>query len=144
MALQSKEIIAAIKRDYPQPYNAVTIKNCSDLDIEGRVKRGHQYIIGVTQRDPMQAACERYQYAIREKLKSIGFECAFSAWSFQDDELDDAITTLKELSKCFDARLDDDRMVRKLNIGKPKGEMYFVVVTIVFIPMTSVSSQEDL
>ena len=144
MALQSGEIIKVIEKEYPQTDNSVTIKNCSDLDIESQVRQGHQYIIGVAHRDPMQAGCEHYQNAMRQKLASYGLQCAFSPWSFEDDELDGVITTLKELSKYFDANLDVDRMIRKLNIGKPKGEMYFIVITIVLIPIISILTEEDI
>lgn len=143
MPVTSKEIITAIEKDFPQTDNAVTIKNCSDLDLEARVQNGHQYLIGVAHRDPMQAACERYQYGMRERLNQLGLQCAFSAWSFDDDDLGATKQTLKELSEYFDANIDVDRMIGKLNIGRPKGEMYFIVITIVIIPLISIDQAAD-
>jgi hypothetical protein len=140
MAITSKEIITSIEKDYPQTDNSIVIKNCSDLDIEGHIRYAHHYLIGVTGRDPMAASIRHYEYAMESKLKEAYLGCKCLAWSFDDYELEAATTVLKELSEHFDANLDVDRMIRKLNIQKAKGEMYFIVVTIVFIPLISVEA----
>lgn len=142
MEYNSKYIITEIEKEYRQPENLVTIRNCSDLDLEEKVREGHQLLFGVTWRDPMQAACERYQDAMEKRLAALGFGCKFKAFPFPDEEINEVATILKELSVHFDADLDVDRMIRKLNIRRPKGETYFLVVTTVLIPIISIAPEE--
>ncbi len=138
MAITSEEIIRTIERDYPQTNPVHEICNCSDLDIEGNIRYVHQYIIGLSNRDPMNADIGYYRMNMEKQLAQVGLGCKCLAWSFEDYDLETTKEVLKELSDHFSANLDTGRMIQRLNMKKANGEMYFIVVTIVFIPVVSV------
>ncbi len=125
------KIIASIEKKYPVS-NQPTISNCSDLNIGSEIKYLNQYIIGLTASNlHSEMTFDKYKHSIKEKLHEISKEVDTWAWSFNGDEINEVRGVMHELSKYYNANLDIEKMISKLNIKKDDGRMFYLAITIV-------------
>ncbi len=136
MDYTANDIIQAVEKKYPLS-GEHKVKNISDLDLDLKQETHFQFIIGVTKADLMGSVnFDTYQYRVKERLERLPIEFNCLGWPFKGYEQEEAITVLSELGEYYNAELDINKMIGRLNI-KPKDEYeyYYIVVTIVSLPV---------
>jgi hypothetical protein len=134
-----EKMIADIETKFPLK-NQLAIQNISDLNIEAKFKNTYQYIIGVTRADSFGSHVnfDNYKYNIQNLIKDTSLGCQFFGWPFKGEEASDAKETLKSLLQYFNADLDAEKMIEKLNITKKDSdEYYYIVITVIIVPFFS-------
>lgn len=132
MALSSVKIIENIEKSYPKT-DPVLIGNLTDYDIEEKIGLFNQYIIGVTPRDEFSNGIVNYNFDLAYKLDAMKASINPMRWPFNEEESDQIRLELKDLSEYFDVELDIERLMN--DALKTKIHRYYVVVTVVRIPM---------
>jgi hypothetical protein len=125
------EIIADLKKNFPQQEDHLTIRNCAFGAAGINNKTVVQYIVGVTGADPITGTHERYNAKITGALNGIAAALNFPAWSFTGYEVDAMKAALHELSQEYNIEMDVDNMVDRLNMPRNEQAMFYLVVSVV-------------
>jgi hypothetical protein len=129
-----KNIIEGIQKQFPlQQQNE--IKNLQDLERGFDIKPFYQYIIGLTQKDPMGSGFDHYQNSLKRGFERFGFGISFFAWRFTAEEQAELKENMKNLAEAYNIEINIDYMISKLRIRN--GVDYFLVFSVVAIPIIS-------
>ncbi len=129
----AEKIISSLEEKYPQS-DPIDIQNWVDNNLNLNVGFYNQFILGLTVSDPMQVGMAHYESRMRSALPpSLRDYAAFSPWSFRSDEVDDAKQVFGEIAGYYSIDVDVEKTFERLGIKKDS--YYFIVVTIVRIPV---------
>ena len=117
------------------PLGGVDIRIVSDVHLGEDIGYINQYIFGLARQDRGQVGFGEYRTWAEKALRGHAAAIDFKAWPFEDGELAEAKGVLGELTKHYGVDLDIKRMARDLESTRPKGETYYLVVTINRIPV---------
>jgi hypothetical protein len=135
MAKTSAEIIKFIEENHPQDEGK--IENCCDSLYGFEVKWLTQYIIGVTNSDPLKTDIEHYDTEMKRKLENFSRCVQCIPFHYTGEEKQEMKTALIEVAEHFNAKMDIERKINDLRIPRDGSGHFFIVVTIVRYPVAA-------